>query len=554
MILARLEGGPLENTGVIAGMSGSPVYIDGKLVGAVAYGFPFSKETIARHHAHRRDDRRHRAPTRPRAASARFPAAVGRRAARRPRWTATPLVAALQRPLPAVLAGRGRACAATCRRTLAASRWPRSSLPLVFSGFDPADLRVGARASSPRWASRPVMGTGDAARCPREPLPDLAAGRRRRRLARSRATWTSPPPAPSPTSTSGRVYAFGHPFYNLGPDAVPDEEGVRLLGVPEPLPVLEDQLRRRGRWAPSTRTAPPPSPARLGKTPRMIPVEVKLTHQPRPGAHVRVPHRGGRAVQPGAGLRRPWPPCCRATSAPSAPPPSAWTRALTLSGGREVRVEDLFTEEQPAHAGRGPGGRAARLPHDRTTSSAVTVEKLAGRGRLATRPSRARPCSGPGSSAPAPCAPGTTVPLKVLLRTYRGETRVARRSRSRSRPARPPGTYSLLVADGAVADRARAARDAPALRAHATSTSSSAPSTACAATTTSTRACCAPTRAPSCAASTCSRCRRRCSPCWAASEQGGSVVPLRTAAVWDFDLPTDYAVSGSRVLTLTVER
>src|SRR4029453_18530001 len=46
IILARLTGGPLANTGVIAGMSGSPVYIDGKLVGAVAYGFPFSKETI----------------------------------------------------------------------------------------------------------------------------------------------------------------------------------------------------------------------------------------------------------------------------------------------------------------------------------------------------------------------------------------------------------------------------------------------------------------------------------------------------------------------------
>jgi hypothetical protein len=38
------------------------------------------------------------------------------------------------------------------------------------------------------------------------------------------------------------------------------------------------------------------------------------------------------------------------------------------------------------------------------------------------------------------------------------------------------------------------------------------------------------------------------------SEQGTSVIPLRTAAVWDFDLSTDYAVSGSRLLTLTVER
>ena len=47
VILARLSGGPLEKTGVVAGMSGSPVYIDGKLVGAVALSFPFSKEALA---------------------------------------------------------------------------------------------------------------------------------------------------------------------------------------------------------------------------------------------------------------------------------------------------------------------------------------------------------------------------------------------------------------------------------------------------------------------------------------------------------------------------
>jgi hypothetical protein len=48
MILARLEGGPLANTGVIAGMSGSPVYIDGRLLGAVAFSLgQFSKEPIA---------------------------------------------------------------------------------------------------------------------------------------------------------------------------------------------------------------------------------------------------------------------------------------------------------------------------------------------------------------------------------------------------------------------------------------------------------------------------------------------------------------------------
>lgn len=47
IILAKLSGGPLAETGVMQGMSGSPVYIDGRLVGAVALAFNFSKEPIA---------------------------------------------------------------------------------------------------------------------------------------------------------------------------------------------------------------------------------------------------------------------------------------------------------------------------------------------------------------------------------------------------------------------------------------------------------------------------------------------------------------------------
>jgi hypothetical protein len=48
LILARLEGGPLAKTGVIAGMSGSPVYVDGRLMGAVSYSLgQFSTEPIA---------------------------------------------------------------------------------------------------------------------------------------------------------------------------------------------------------------------------------------------------------------------------------------------------------------------------------------------------------------------------------------------------------------------------------------------------------------------------------------------------------------------------
>ncbi|MBZ2183727.1 MAG: hypothetical protein K7J46_03375 [Bryobacter sp.] len=47
MILARLLTSRLEQTGVMQGMSGSPVYIGGKLIGAIAFAFPFAKEPIA---------------------------------------------------------------------------------------------------------------------------------------------------------------------------------------------------------------------------------------------------------------------------------------------------------------------------------------------------------------------------------------------------------------------------------------------------------------------------------------------------------------------------
>lgn len=46
LIIGKLSGGGADRTAVFAGMSGSPVYIDGKLVGAISYSFPFSKEPI----------------------------------------------------------------------------------------------------------------------------------------------------------------------------------------------------------------------------------------------------------------------------------------------------------------------------------------------------------------------------------------------------------------------------------------------------------------------------------------------------------------------------
>jgi len=46
MILARATSPRVERTGVAAGMSGSPVYVDGKLIGALSSGWSFSKEPV----------------------------------------------------------------------------------------------------------------------------------------------------------------------------------------------------------------------------------------------------------------------------------------------------------------------------------------------------------------------------------------------------------------------------------------------------------------------------------------------------------------------------
>lgn len=46
LIVGKLSGANADRTLVFAGMSGSPVYIDGKLVGAISYSFPYAKEAI----------------------------------------------------------------------------------------------------------------------------------------------------------------------------------------------------------------------------------------------------------------------------------------------------------------------------------------------------------------------------------------------------------------------------------------------------------------------------------------------------------------------------
>jgi len=47
MILIKTSGANLEKHRTVAGMSGSPIYIDGKLIGALAYGWQFENDPLA---------------------------------------------------------------------------------------------------------------------------------------------------------------------------------------------------------------------------------------------------------------------------------------------------------------------------------------------------------------------------------------------------------------------------------------------------------------------------------------------------------------------------
>ena len=192
IILARLSGGPLEHTGVLEGMSGSPVYIDGRLAGAVAMAFPYAKDPIA-------GIRPIEEMVRPSTAPAAAPAARAELGDR-------DLLHLFPRPLPA-MAGDARmmniatplSFAGFSRETLDAFGPQLRSLGLeprqgvaaggnVAPGLgNPADLKPGSMISVQLMSG------------------DLAVG------ADGTVTYID----------GSRVYAFGHSFLNVGETALP---------------------------------------------------------------------------------------------------------------------------------------------------------------------------------------------------------------------------------------------------------------------------------------------------------------------------------------------
>jgi hypothetical protein len=270
LILAKLEGGPLATTGVIAGMSGSPVYVDGKLIGAVSYALgsfpkepfagitPIEEMTAAVNSTAPRTSARDLTLQWPATSTEVF--ATLRRLVER---TAAPL-----RTLPREADVFGPAALAD----LVPQLRPIGAA-MVVNGFEPnidAELRQ-ALSVSPRQAAQASAAasaraaTADPLR-PGDPVGvtlvrgDLEMG----------ATGTV-------THVDGsKVYAFGHPFLNLGPIELPMTQA-RVYAV---LPSLDSSLKIAtmgsviGTMSQDRATA---IGGTLGAGPREVPVKITLT-------------------------------------------------------------------------------------------------------------------------------------------------------------------------------------------------------------------------------------------------------------------------------------
>lgn len=221
LILARLAGGPLDRTGVIQGMSGSPVYVDGRLVGAVAFAFPFSKEPIAGiqpigQMLNLLDPSLARTPAEPGRASAgapglaaiESPAAFVERLLGRAR-SGQPLAQAIepQGASPAGMAG--------------AASLARIQTPLFVSGVSPSAIRELAPFFS-AFGFNPVQsgGSGSAVSgMEKQPSRLVPGSPVSAELARGDISVSA---NGTVTYVDGdKVYAFGHPYLSAGPLNLP---------------------------------------------------------------------------------------------------------------------------------------------------------------------------------------------------------------------------------------------------------------------------------------------------------------------------------------------
>lgn len=436
LILARLEGGPLAKTGVIAGMSGSPVYVDGKLLGAVSYQLgQFSKEPIA--------------GITPIAemtsATALAPATPGTRPVAMA-WPPSPadLIEIWSRDLgraqPLGQAAVSALVGADAALAQTAAMLRPISVPLVAAGFAPDVLAPLTPALADRGflpVSASMAEAQSAAPRARTLRPGDAMG-----VALLTGDFVLGATGTVTHVDGDRLYGFGHPMYNLGPTEFPLTQADVHVVLPSLM--TSSKLASFGAIVGTVQQDRATAVAgRLGEGPRMIPVRITLDSDRAPSRTFSFSMVRDHTFTP---LLTYLTVANVLTSYERGAGPASYSikGSATIREHGELSFEDIFSGDQPAGAASAyVAGPLTFLMKNSATP--VDVEKVSLTIEAREEPRSAR-IERVWLDTDRPRA-GRTVNVKVLLRTSAGEDRLE--TIPIEIPATASGTLQLLVADAA---------------------------------------------------------------------------------------------------------
>lgn len=272
LIIGKLSGANAMRTFVFAGMSGSPVYIEGKLVGAISYSFPFAKEPICGiTPIEQMISLFEKGPVMKAAAGE--PRTFSMAELRSDRWNFD-LAAGhiVERPLLSEMPSY------SALAQVAGQRLAPIATPLTFAGISQSTLDIFAPELT-KAGVLPVAALGGGSQITSLKKYDdktLVGGTSVVvQLARGDISVGA---AGTVTLRDGeKIYAFGHPFFSLGSTEVPMNESHVVtvvpntnnsfkLAVPDAMVGSLTQDRATGIFG------------KLGQSPRMIPVKLKVTN------------------------------------------------------------------------------------------------------------------------------------------------------------------------------------------------------------------------------------------------------------------------------------
>jgi hypothetical protein len=278
LILARVENDAIARTGIIAGMSGSPIYVDDKLIGALAYGWPFSRDPICGITPIQSMLDIRKAPAAP-------PVPIG--------GAATPTKAFVE----AFRDGHFAAAMDTLLSALrgaepaTAGSMSRLPLPVSFTGPSQPGPLMSKMAESAGWMLAPsgasaASGAGASGSPKTPPQAPEVAGPPKPRLEPGSAVAAVLLSGDMVLSATGTVtwvegdsiLAFGHPFLSMGPVEMPMAHADVLTVLPS--------LYRSFKFSTTGALLGSVSQDRstgilgsFGTYPRMVPIEIRVTSE-----------------------------------------------------------------------------------------------------------------------------------------------------------------------------------------------------------------------------------------------------------------------------------